>query len=71
MRGWRAFALLAVVAALGALGTFLVAAGTGMGGSEILHLAAYVVSALVVTVAAMWVAGRVLAGPPRRRPRRA
>jgi signal transduction histidine kinase len=62
MRGWRAFALLAVVAALGALGTFLVAAGTGMGGSEILHLAAYVVPALVVTVAAMWVAGRVLAG---------
>ncbi|HJS26707.1 MAG TPA: HAMP domain-containing sensor histidine kinase [Actinomycetota bacterium] len=62
MRGWRAFALLAVVAAVGALGTFLVAAGTGMGGSEILHLAAYVIPALVVTVAAMWVAGRLLAG---------
>jgi signal transduction histidine kinase len=62
MRSWRALALLAVTAAVGAVGTFLVAVGTGMGGGEILHLAAYVVPALVVTVAAMWVAGHLLAG---------
>lgn len=61
MRGWRALALLAVVTVVGALGTFLVGAMTGMGGSELWHLAAYVVPALVVTVAAMWVAGRLLA----------
>ena len=61
MRGWRALALLAVVTVVGALGTFLVGALTGMGSSELWHLAAYVVPALVVTVAAMWVAGRLLA----------
>lgn len=61
MRSWRALALLAVVALVGAVGTFVVGAATGMGGSELRHLAAYVVPALLVTVAAMWVAGRLLA----------
>ncbi|MEX2420637.1 MAG: hypothetical protein WD670_02355, partial [Actinomycetota bacterium] len=61
MRSWRALALLAVVALVGAVGTFVVGVATGMGGSELRHLAAYVVPALLVTVAAMWVAGRLLA----------
>ena len=61
MRSWRALAMLAVVALVGAAGTFVVGAATGMGGSELRHLAAYVVPALLVTVAAMWVAGRLLA----------
>jgi signal transduction histidine kinase len=61
MRAWRAIALLAAVAAIGAAGTFLVGAATGMGGGELVDLAAYVIPALVVTVAAMAVAGRLLA----------
>jgi len=61
MRSWRALVLLAAVAAVGATGTFIVGAATGMGGSELRHLAAYVVPALLVTVVAMWVAGRSLA----------
>jgi len=61
MKSWRALALLAVVALVGAVGTFVVGAATGMGGSELRHLAAYVAPALLVTVAAMWVAGRLLA----------
>lgn len=61
MSGWRALALLALVTFVGALGTFLVGAATGMGADELWHLAAYVVPALVVTVAAMWLAGRLLA----------
>jgi signal transduction histidine kinase len=61
MSGWRALALLAVVTFVGALGTFLVGAATGMGAGELWHLAAYVVPALVVTVASMWLAGRLLA----------
>ena len=52
--------LLAAVAAVGATGTFVVGAATGMGSSELRHLAAYVVPALLVTVAAMWVTGRLL-----------
>jgi signal transduction histidine kinase len=60
MRGWRAFVLLAGIASLGATGTFAVGAATGMGGSELWHLAAYVAPALAVTVAAMWIAGRLL-----------
>ena len=62
MKNWRALVLLAAVAAVGATGTFVVGAATGMGSSELRHLAAYVVPALLVTVAAMWVAGRSLAG---------
>lgn len=61
MRGWRALVLLVAVAAVGAAGTFLAGAATGMGGAQLRHLAAYVVPALVVTVAAMALAGRVLA----------
>lgn len=61
MRRWRALAVVVVVALVGAAGTFVAAAATGMGGSELRHLAAYVVPALLVTVSAMWVAGRLLA----------
>jgi len=61
MKNWRALVLLAAVAAVGATGTFVVGVATGMGSSELRHLAAYVVPALLVTVAAMWVTGRLLA----------
>jgi signal transduction histidine kinase len=61
MRGWRALVLLVAVAAVGAAGTFVVGAATGMGGAELRSLAAYVVPALLVTVAATAVAGRLLA----------
>jgi signal transduction histidine kinase len=61
MRGWRALVLLAAVAGVGAAGTFVVGAATGMGGAELRHLAAYVAPAFAVTVAAMAVAGRLLA----------
>jgi signal transduction histidine kinase len=61
MKSWRALGLIAAVAAVGATGTFVVGAATGMGSSELRHLAAYVVPALLVTVAAMWVTGRLLA----------
>ena len=60
MKSWRALVLLAAVAAVGAMGTFVVGAATGMGSSELRHLAAYIVPALLVTVAAMWVTGRLL-----------
>jgi signal transduction histidine kinase len=61
MRGWRALTLLAAVAGIGAAGTFAVGAALGMGGGELVDLAAYVIPALAVTVAAMAVAGRLLA----------
>jgi hypothetical protein len=32
MTGWRAFVLVVVVATIGAIGTFIVGAATGMGG---------------------------------------
>ncbi|HZD16844.1 MAG TPA: HAMP domain-containing sensor histidine kinase [Actinomycetota bacterium] len=60
MRGWRAIATLVVLAALGAAGTFAVGAATGMGGSELWDLAAYVIPALVVTVAASALAALLL-----------
>jgi signal transduction histidine kinase len=62
MRGWGALVLLSLVAAIGTAGTFIVGAATGMGAEELTHLAAFVLPALVVTVVAMWVAGRLLAG---------
>jgi signal transduction histidine kinase len=62
MKGWRALVLLGAVALVGAVGTFTVGAATGMGGRELWDLAAYVVPALVVTVAAMAVAARLLSG---------
>ncbi|HEU4528684.1 MAG TPA: HAMP domain-containing sensor histidine kinase [Actinomycetota bacterium] len=61
MSAWRAVVLVGVAAALGALGTFLVGVATGMGSGDIAHLATYVLPALVVTVVAMAIAGRVLA----------
>ncbi|HEY7660125.1 MAG TPA: HAMP domain-containing sensor histidine kinase [Actinomycetota bacterium] len=61
MRPWRALLLLVLVALIGAAGTFVAGAAAGMGEGELLHLAAYVVPAFLVTVSAMWVAGRLLA----------
>ncbi len=61
MSAWRAVVLVTVAAALGAVGTFLVGLATGMGGGDIVHLASYMLPALVVTVVAMVVSGRVLA----------
>jgi signal transduction histidine kinase len=61
VKGWRALVVLAAVAGVGAVGTFVAGAATGMGGEELGDLAAYVVPAFVVTVAAMGVAGRLLA----------
>lgn len=58
--GWRAVATLAVVAGLGAAGTFAVGAATGMAGSELRDLAAYLIPALVVTVGASALAARLL-----------
>ena len=60
MKGWGALVLVAVVAAVGALGTFVVAAMMGMAGDELVDLAAFLVPALVVTVVAMWIAGSLL-----------
>jgi signal transduction histidine kinase len=58
---WRTLLLLAAAAAVGAAGTFVVGAATGMDGGELGDLAAFVVPALLVTVAAMALAGRWLA----------
>jgi signal transduction histidine kinase len=60
MPGWRALAILTAAAALGAAGTFAVSAAMGMGGAELRHLAAYLVPALVVTIAACALAARLL-----------
>ena len=58
--GWRALALSAVVAVAGAMGTLAVGAAAGMGRQDLLHLAAYLVPALLVTLVAMAVAGPLL-----------
>jgi len=59
-KGWRALTLLAVVASIGGLGTLAVGAAIGMGGSDLLKLASYLVPALVVTVIASSLAGPLL-----------
>lgn len=61
MSSWRAIVTLGVVAAIGATGTFVAGAATGMAGAELWDLAAYLIPALLVTVAATTVAGRLLA----------
>lgn len=58
--GWRALALSAVVAAAGALGTLAVGAAAGMGRHDLLHLAAYLLPALLVTLVAMAIARPLL-----------
>lgn len=60
MRSWRALALVAVVAAIGAVGTLAVGVAIGMDGRELLDLAAYLAPALAVTVVAIAVAGPLL-----------
>ncbi len=58
--GWRALALSAVVAAAGALGTLAVGAAAGMGRDDLLHLTAYLVPAILVTLVAMAIARPLL-----------
>ncbi|HEV2755625.1 MAG TPA: HAMP domain-containing sensor histidine kinase [Actinomycetota bacterium] len=62
MRRWGPAAVVALAALAGAATTMLVARGTGMGGSEVLHLARLLVPAIVATVVAT-----VLAAPLLRR----
>jgi len=57
--GWRGLALAAAVALAGAAGTLVAGAVVGMGSSELAHLAALIVPALLVTIVAIAVA-RVL-----------
>jgi signal transduction histidine kinase len=64
--GWRAVALVLVVAAVGAAGTVAVAAAMGMGGSEISHLLALILPAALATAAVALLAGRLLAGASMR-----
>jgi len=61
MMRWRALALLLVVAGIGALGTLATGAAMGMHASELAHLAALMVPALVVTLVAIAVARPLLA----------
>jgi signal transduction histidine kinase len=60
MRSWRAAALVAVIAAVGAAATFAVGAATGMRGGELIHLVAYVAPALLGTSVAAAAAGPLL-----------
>lgn len=62
MNRWGPAAVVALAALAGAATTMLVARGTGMGGSEVLHLARLLVPAIVATVVAT-----VLAAPLLRR----
>ena len=62
MIGWRPLALSAVVAAAGALGTLAVGAAAGMGRDDLLHLAAYLIPAMLVTLVAMANARPLLSG---------
>src|SRR5437879_1710585 len=66
MTNWRPILTVVVLSALGALGTLAVAAAIGMRGSELLHLAGFLVPAAVVTIVAMAVARRLLAGSSAR-----
>jgi signal transduction histidine kinase len=59
--GWRGLALLLVVAGVGALGTLATGAAMGMHASELAHLAALMVPALVVTLVAIAMARPLLA----------
>ncbi|MGQ0668173.1 MAG: sensor histidine kinase [Actinomycetota bacterium] len=61
MKGWRALALVALVAGAGAIGTLAAGAATGMGRADLAHLAAYLVPAVGVTVLSMAVARPLLA----------
>jgi signal transduction histidine kinase len=58
---WRPLALAGALAAVGAAGTLAVGAALGMGGPEILHLAALLLPAALVTVAAAVAARPLLA----------
>jgi signal transduction histidine kinase len=53
VRGWRALALIGLVAGVGAVGTLTVGAAVGMGSRDLLDLTSYLAPALLVTVIAM------------------
>jgi signal transduction histidine kinase len=57
---WRTLALAGAVAAVGAAGTLALGAALGMGGSEIVHLAALLLPAALVTVVASFAARPLL-----------
>ena len=59
--GLRAAVLVVAVAAVGAVGTLVVAWSMGMGGSEIVHLLALIAPAAVATVVVALLARRILA----------
>jgi signal transduction histidine kinase len=59
--GWRVVASVAAVAVVGAAGTLGVAAAMGMAGDELVHLLAFLVPAIVVTLVAALVARILLA----------
>jgi signal transduction histidine kinase len=61
MSGWRTIALAAGVALAGALGTLVAAALVGMDASELVHLAALIAPALLMTVVAIALARLLLA----------
>jgi signal transduction histidine kinase len=57
---WGPIALVALVAAIGGLGTLAVGAATGMGPTDLSHLAAYLAPAALATVAALALARPLL-----------
>lgn len=61
MSRWRPLALLVVLALIGGLGTLLVGRSLGMGGADLVHLTAYLIPAIVVTVAAVALAVPLMA----------
>jgi signal transduction histidine kinase len=61
MSGWRTFALVAAVASAGAIGTLAVAAVTGMNGNDLAHLLLTLVPAVLATIVAALLTGRLLA----------
>jgi len=60
VKGWRALALVAVVALAGAAGTLVVGAAVGMGRADLFHLAGYLAPAAGVTVLAAFAARPLL-----------
>lgn len=66
MMGWRALALAAVIAMVGAAGSLLAGAVVGMDAGELAHLAAVIAPALVVTLVAIAAARLLLTGASMR-----
>lgn len=66
MRILRTLLLVAIVAVIGGAGTLIVGLVMGMPGSELVHLAGYLMPAAAVTVVAAAIAGPLLARTPLR-----